>query len=72
MISAVNKIPPILTPKVVEGNVQDNEDDKKVQGKSAQVDWDEAKPKQIEVDQEDTLQKVDLSWITVACLQLNM
>ena len=49
MISVVNKIPPILAPKVVKGDVQDDEDDEKVQSKSAQVDLNEAIPKQIEM-----------------------
>ena len=61
MISAANNIPPKLAPKVVEGDVQEDEDDEKVQSKSAQMDLDEAKPKQIEVDPEEILQKVDLS-----------
>ena len=61
MILAVNKIPPILAPKVVKGDVQDNEDDEKIQSKSAQVNLDEAKPKQSEVDPEEIFKKVDLS-----------
>ena len=61
MISAANKIPPMLAPKVVKGYVQDDEDDEKIQSKSAQVDMDEAKPKQIEVDPEEILKKVDTS-----------
>ena len=31
MISAASKIPPMLAPKVVEGDVQDDEDDEKIQ-----------------------------------------
>ena len=61
MISAVNKIPPMLVPKIVEGDVQDDEHDQKIQSKSAQMDLDEAKPKQIEVDPQEILKKVDLS-----------
>ena len=57
MISAANKIPPMLAPKVVKGDVQDDENDGKVQSKSAQVDLDEAKPRQIKVDPEEILQK---------------
>ena len=64
MISAANKIPPILTPEVIEGDVQDDEDDEKVQCKSAQVDLSASKSKQIEVDPEEILQKVDLSGTT--------
>ena len=37
MISSANKIPPMLAPKVVKGDVQDDKDDEKVQSKSAQV-----------------------------------
>ena len=61
MISAANKIPPMLAPKVVKGDIQDHGDEKKIQSKSAQVDLDETKPKQIEVDPEEILQKADLS-----------
>ena len=61
MISAANKIPPMLVPKVVEGDVQDDEDDEKIQRMSAQMDLDEAKLKQIEVNPEEILKKVDLS-----------
>ena len=54
----------MLAPEVVEGVVQDDEDDEKVQNKSTKVYWDEVKPKQIEVDQEEILQKVDISGTT--------
>ena len=64
MISAANEIPPILAPKMIKKDVQDNEDDEKVQSISAQVDLPESKPKQIEVDPEKILQKADLSQTT--------
>ena len=64
MISVTNKIPPMLAPEVVRGDVQDGEDDEKAQSKSTQVDLDEAKPRQIEVDLEEILQKIDLSGTT--------
>ena len=50
MISTASKIPPMLAPKVVEG---DDQDDEKIHCKSDQVDLDEAKLKQIEVDPEE-------------------
>ena len=37
-ISAANKVPPTLAPEVIEQDIPDNEDDEKVQCKSAQVD----------------------------------
>ena len=37
MISAANKIPPMLAPEMVEGDVQDDDGVEKVQSKSAQV-----------------------------------
>ena len=43
MISAANKIPPMLTLRVIERDVQDDEDDEKVQSKPAQVDLSESK-----------------------------
>ena len=61
MISAANKIPPMLAPKLVKGAVQDDENDEKIQSYSAQMDLDEMKPKQIEVDPKETPKKVDLS-----------
>ena len=64
MVSAANKISPILTPEVIEGDVQDDKNDKKVKRKSVQVDLSESKLKQIEVDPEEILQKVDLSRTT--------
>ena len=60
MISAANKISPMLAPKVVKGDVQDDEDDEKIQSKSSKVDLDAAKSKQIEVHLEEILKKVDL------------
>ena len=46
MISAANKVPPMLAPEVIEEDVQDDEDDGKVQCKSAQVDLSESKSRQ--------------------------
>ena len=60
MIAAANKVPPMLTPEVTKGDVQDNEDDEKVQCKSAQRELCESRSKQAEVDSEEILQKVDL------------
>ena len=45
MISAANKILLMLTSEVVKGDVQDDEHDKKIQSKSAQVDLSEYEPK---------------------------
>ena len=59
MISAANKIPLMLAPKVFKGDVQDNEDNEKVQSKSAQLDLDVAKSKSFEVDPEEIFQKVN-------------
>ena len=64
MISAANKVPPTLTPEVIEEDVQDDKDDEKVQCKSAQVDLSKSKSKQVEVDLEEILQKVYLSGTT--------
>ena len=64
MISTANKLPPMLTPEVIKEDVQDNEDDEKVQCKSAQVDLSESKSRQAEIDPEEILQKVDLSGTT--------
>ena len=61
MISAANKVPPMLAPEVIKEDVQDDE---KVQCKSAQVDLSESKSRQAEVNLEEILQKVDLSWTT--------
>ena len=78
MISAANKITPMLTPRLVEGDVQDDKDNEKVWSKSAQMDLSESKPKHIDVDLKEILQKVDLlgtidwdtSW-TKGCPQHN-
>ena len=64
MISDTNKIPPILTPEVIEGDVQDDKDDEKVQSKFAHLDLSESNPNQIEIDPEETFQKVDLTGTT--------
>ena len=58
MISVANTIPPMFTPEVIKGDVQDDEDDERVKSKSALVHLSESKPKQIEVDLEEILQKV--------------
>ena len=63
-ISAANKVPPTLTPKVIEENIPDDEDDEKIQCESAQVDLSKSKAKQAKVDPEEILQKVHLSGIT--------
>ena len=60
LISATNKVLPMLTLEMIKEDVQDNEDDEKVQCKSAQVDLSESKSKQAKVDPEEMLQKVDL------------
>ena len=64
MISDANEIPPMLTPEVIEGDVQDNKDDEMAHSKSVQVNMSESKPKQIKADPEEILQKVDLSETT--------
>ena len=63
-ILAANKVPPTLATKVVEEDIQDDEDDKRIQCKSAQVDLLNSKSKQAKVDLEEIQQKVDLSGIT--------
>ena len=63
-ISAANKVPPTLTPKVIEENIPDDEDDEKIQCKSAQVELSNSKSKQDKVDSEEILLKVDLLGIT--------
>ena len=63
-ISAANKVPPTLAPKVIEEDIPDDEDDEKIQHKSAQVDLLNSKSKQVKVNLEEILQKVDLSGIT--------
>ena len=63
-ISAVNKVPPTLTTKVIEENIPDDEYDEKIQCKSAQVDLSNSKSKQVKEDPEEILQKVDLLGIT--------
>ena len=50
--------------KVIEEDKQDDEDDKKMQCKSAQMDLSNSKSKQVEVDLEEILWKVDLSGTT--------
>ena len=62
-ISAANKVPPTLTPKVIEENIQMMKMTK-IQCKSAQVYLSNSKSKQVKVDTEGILQKVDLSGIT--------
>ena len=54
MISAANKFPPMQAPEVIKGDVQDDEDDK-IQCKSAQVELLESKSKQAKVDPEEIL-----------------
>ena len=63
-ISAANKVPPTLAPKVIEEDIPDDEDDGKIQCKSAQMDLLNSKSKQVEVNPEEVLWKVDLSGIT--------
>ena len=64
MISAANRVPPILAPKVIEEGIQDNEDDRKIQCKSAQVDMLISRSNQVKVDLEELLWKFDLSGTT--------
>ena len=49
---------------MIEENIPDDEDDEKIQCKLAQVDLSNSKSKQVKVDQEDILQKVNLLGIT--------
>ena len=63
-ISAAGKVPPTLAPKVIEENIPDDEHDEKIQCKLTQVDLSNSKSKQVKVDPEEILQKVDLSGIT--------
>ena len=64
MVSAANKVPSMLTPDVLEKNVQNYEDEESVQYQSAQAELSESEIKQAEIDPEEILQKVDLSWTT--------
>ena len=64
MISAANKVPPTLAPEVIDDDIQDDEDDEKMQCKSAQVIMSNSKSKQVKVDPEEILQKVGLSGTT--------
>ena len=50
----------MLTPEVIEKDVQDDDNDEKVQCTSTQVDLSESKSKQAKADLEEILQKVDL------------
>ena len=63
-ILAANKVPPTLAPKVIKEDIPDDEDDEKLQCKSAQVDLLNSKSKQVKVNLGEILQKVDLSGIT--------
>ena len=63
-ISAANKVPPTLALKVIEEDIPDNEEGRKIQYKSAQVDLSNSKSKQVKVDPEEILQKIDLLGIT--------
>ena len=54
MISAANKVQPVLEPKVIIEDVQDDKDDQKVQCKSAQVHLSESKSRQAEADPDTT------------------
>ena len=63
-ISASNKVAATLTPEVIEENIPDDEDDEKIQCKSAQVDLSNSKSKQVKVDPEEILLKVDFLGIT--------
>ena len=61
MVSAANKVPSILTPDVLEQNVQDEEDEESVQCWSVQAELPESEIRQAEIDpEEEILQKVDL------------
>ena len=60
IFSAANKVPPILAPDMLEGNVQDDENDASVQCLSAQAELPESELRQTGIDPEEILQKVDL------------
>ena len=63
-ILAANKVPPTLTPKVIEADIPDDEDDEKLQCTSVQVELLNSKSKQVKVNPEEILQKGNLSGIT--------
>ena len=60
MVSAANKVPSMLTPDVLEKNLQDDEDDESVQCQSSQAELSESEIRQVEIDPEEILQKVEL------------
>ena len=64
MISAANKDPSVLTPDVMERNIQDDEDDESVQCQSAQAELSTSELKQTEINPEEIIQKIDLSGTT--------
>ena len=55
MVSAANKVPSMLAP-----DVQDNEKDESVQCQAAQAELSKSEIRQVEIDPEEILQKVDL------------
>ena len=57
-ISAANKVPPTLGPEVIGEDIPDDEDDEKIQCKSAQVDLSNSKSKQVKVNPEEILWKL--------------
>ena len=55
MVSAANKVPPMMTPDVLEKNVQDDEDDESVHCQSALAELSESEIRQAEIDPEEIL-----------------
>ena len=55
MVSVANKIPSMLTPDVLEKNVQDDEDYESIQCQSAQAELSESEIRQAEIDLEEIL-----------------
>ena len=70
IVSAANKVLSILTPDVLEKNVQDDEDDKSVQCQSAQAELSKFKLKQTEIDPEEISKKM-ICWGQQIGIQLN-
>ena len=60
IVSTTNKVPLILTPDVLEKNVQDDKDEESVQCQSAQAELSKPEIRQAEIDPEEILQKNDL------------
>ena len=64
MISPGNKVPSVLTPFVLEKNVQDDENNESVECQSAQAELSTYEVKQTELNPEAIMEKIEMSGIT--------